>query len=158
MKVGQLNESITVVGSSPILDTDSARISETIGARAVSDLPLNGRNVWNLATTTPGVAALTVNTGATLTLDNTGTNNVNRLNDAAGIALNGGTLNYLGNASANSTQTLGNFTLGAGNSTINAIAGTGFTDQQTASPLAEMAQENPSPEATSTHAPGGGVG
>ena len=36
MKVGQLNESITVVGSSPILDTDSAKISETIGKRAVS--------------------------------------------------------------------------------------------------------------------------
>ena len=57
VKVGQLNESITVVGSSPILDTDSARISETIGKRAVSDLPLNGRNVWSLATTTPGVVA-----------------------------------------------------------------------------------------------------
>jgi carboxypeptidase family protein/TonB-dependent receptor-like protein len=55
MKVGQLNESITVVGASPIIDTDSARISETIGKRAVSDLPLNGRNVWSLASTTPGV-------------------------------------------------------------------------------------------------------
>jgi len=53
MKVGQLNESITVVGASPILDTDSAKISETIGKRAVADLPLNGRNVWSLATTTP---------------------------------------------------------------------------------------------------------
>ena len=57
MKVGQLNESITVVGASPILDTDSAKISETIGKRAVADLPLNGRNVWSLATTTPGVVA-----------------------------------------------------------------------------------------------------
>jgi len=55
MAVGALNESITVAGSAPIIDTDSARISETIGARAVSDLPLNGRNVWNLASTTPGV-------------------------------------------------------------------------------------------------------
>ena len=57
MKVGQLNESITVIGASPILDTDSAKISETIGKRAVADLPLNGRNVWNLAATTPGVVA-----------------------------------------------------------------------------------------------------
>jgi Carboxypeptidase regulatory-like domain len=57
VKVGQLNESITVVGASPILDTDSARISETIGAKAVADLPLQGRNVWSLATTTPGVVA-----------------------------------------------------------------------------------------------------
>jgi len=55
MKVGALNESITVIGSSPIIDTDSARISETIGKRAVSELPLNGRNVWSLASTTPGV-------------------------------------------------------------------------------------------------------
>jgi hypothetical protein len=55
MKVGALNESINVVASSPILDTDSARISETIGTRAVRDLPLNGRNVWSLANTTPGV-------------------------------------------------------------------------------------------------------
>ena len=30
MRVGQVNESLTVVGSSPIIDTDSARISETI--------------------------------------------------------------------------------------------------------------------------------
>src|SRR5207244_10714207 len=42
-------------GSSAIIATDSARLSETIGKRAVSDLPLNGRNVWNLASTTPGV-------------------------------------------------------------------------------------------------------
>src|SRR5713226_2099874 len=55
MKVGQLNESVTVVGASPIIDTDSAKISETIGKRAISELPLNGRNVWSLASTTPGV-------------------------------------------------------------------------------------------------------
>src|SRR6266508_2281717 len=55
MRVGQLNESITGVASSPTLDTDSAKISETIGAHAISELPLNGRNVWSLARTTPGV-------------------------------------------------------------------------------------------------------
>ena len=55
MTVGQSNESITVVAATPILDTDSARISETINMRAVSDLPSNGRNVWSLASTTPGV-------------------------------------------------------------------------------------------------------
>jgi hypothetical protein len=55
MNIGQLNESITVVATSPILDTDSAKISETINMRAVSDLPSNGRNVWSLASTTPGV-------------------------------------------------------------------------------------------------------
>jgi Carboxypeptidase regulatory-like domain/TonB-dependent Receptor Plug Domain len=55
LQVGGVNESITVAGSSPIIDTDTAKISETIGEREVVDLPLSGRNVWNLASTTPGV-------------------------------------------------------------------------------------------------------
>ena len=38
-----------------MLATDSAAVSETINERAVVDLPLIGRNVWNLASTTPGV-------------------------------------------------------------------------------------------------------
>jgi len=55
LQVGGVNESITVAGVSPIIDTDSAKISETISGREVVDLPLAGRNVWNLASTTPGV-------------------------------------------------------------------------------------------------------
>jgi len=55
VQVGAVNESITVAGTSPIIDTDSAKISETISEREVVDLPLAGRNVWNLASTTPGV-------------------------------------------------------------------------------------------------------
>jgi len=55
LQVGGVNETITVAGTSPIIDTDSAKISQTIGERAVVELPLNGRNVWNLASTTPGV-------------------------------------------------------------------------------------------------------
>ena len=38
-----------------MLATDSAAVSETIGKRAIVDLPLSGRNVWSLASTTPGV-------------------------------------------------------------------------------------------------------
>ena len=35
--------------------TDSAVVSETIGKREIIDLPINGRNVWSLASGTPGV-------------------------------------------------------------------------------------------------------
>ena len=38
-----------------MLNTDSAVVSETIGKRAIVELPLSGRNVWSLASTTPGV-------------------------------------------------------------------------------------------------------
>jgi hypothetical protein len=55
LQVGGVNETITVAGTSPIIDTDSAKISQTIDERAVVDLPLSGRNVWSLASTTPGV-------------------------------------------------------------------------------------------------------
>jgi len=55
LQVGAIAESITVIGGSPVIDTDSAKIAETIGQRAVVELPLSGRNVWTLASTTPGV-------------------------------------------------------------------------------------------------------
>ena len=55
MQVGALNETITVAGTSPIIDTDRATVSETIRSRAIVELPLSGRNVWSLASTTPGV-------------------------------------------------------------------------------------------------------
>src|SRR5258705_9286023 len=57
LKVGGLTELVTVEAKSQMLSTDSATVSETIGKRAIVELPLNGRNVWNLAATTPGVLA-----------------------------------------------------------------------------------------------------
>ena len=55
LKVGGLTESVNVEAKAQVLNTDSAVVSETIGKRAVVDLPLAGRNVWALASTTPGV-------------------------------------------------------------------------------------------------------
>ncbi|HZY06998.1 MAG TPA: carboxypeptidase-like regulatory domain-containing protein, partial [Ilumatobacteraceae bacterium] len=57
LKVGGLTESVNVEAKAQLLNTDSAVVSETIGKRAIVELPLNGRNVWNLAATTPGVLA-----------------------------------------------------------------------------------------------------
>src|SRR4051794_30863682 len=57
LKVGGLTESVNVEARAQVLTTDSAVVSETIGKRAIVELPLNGRNVWNLAATTPGVLA-----------------------------------------------------------------------------------------------------
>ena len=55
MQVGGVTESVNVEATAQVLDTDSAAVSETIGERAVVDLPVLGRNVWSLASTTPGV-------------------------------------------------------------------------------------------------------
>ena len=85
-------------------------------------LTLSGVN-GALASTT----ALNLNRGGTLLLDNSGSNNTNRVNDAGSVNLNGGTLNYVGSSSAASTETFGAVTLGAGASTIATANGSGQT-------------------------------
>ncbi len=82
-------------------------------------LTVSGAGVL-LATT-----AITVNPGATFTLDNTGTNVFNRINSVSTVTLAGGTLNYLGAANTASTQSFGTLTFSAGNSTVQTTAGTG---------------------------------
>jgi hypothetical protein len=49
LKVGGLTESVNVEAKAQLLTTDSATVSETIGKRAIVELPLNGHNVWSLA-------------------------------------------------------------------------------------------------------------
>jgi hypothetical protein len=55
LQIGQLTESVNVEAAAQVLNTDRATVSETIGERAIVELPLSGRNVWSLASTTPGV-------------------------------------------------------------------------------------------------------
>ena len=57
LPVGALAESVNVEAKAQVLDTDRATVSQTIGERAIVELPLSGRNVWSLASTTPGVLA-----------------------------------------------------------------------------------------------------
>src|SRR5436305_4969801 len=55
LQVGQVTDAVTVEAKAQMLDTDRPTVSTTINEKAVVDLPLNGRNVWNLAAITPGV-------------------------------------------------------------------------------------------------------
>jgi hypothetical protein len=55
LQVGTLNETVTVAASTTFLATDTAAVAESIGQREIVELPLAGRNVWNLASATPGV-------------------------------------------------------------------------------------------------------
>jgi Carboxypeptidase regulatory-like domain len=55
LQVGGVSETVNVESTAQILNTDRATVSETIGGRAIVEPPLSGRNVWSLASTTPGV-------------------------------------------------------------------------------------------------------
>src|SRR3989442_4907103 len=48
MVLGSATESVTVRGGAPLLDTESSAIGTVVEQRKVNELPLNGRNVFNL--------------------------------------------------------------------------------------------------------------
>jgi hypothetical protein len=55
MEVGSASESITVEGGTPMLDTESSSVGTVVEQHKANDLPLNGRNVFNLIALAPSV-------------------------------------------------------------------------------------------------------
>ena len=55
MEVGDVNQSVEVQADAPLLQTETANLSQVVGTRAVQELPLNGRNILNLIALAPGV-------------------------------------------------------------------------------------------------------
>jgi hypothetical protein len=57
LKVGQMSESLTIIGETPLIETGNATLGIVIDEKKVVDLPLNGRNFAQLGTLIPGVVA-----------------------------------------------------------------------------------------------------
>jgi hypothetical protein len=55
LEVGAVSETITVVGSSPLVQTSSSELGTTVDEEQIQTLPLNGRNFVSLTRTVPGV-------------------------------------------------------------------------------------------------------
>jgi hypothetical protein len=55
MMLGSVSESVTVEGSASPLDTESSSLGTVIQRREANELPLNGRNVFNLIALAPSV-------------------------------------------------------------------------------------------------------
>ncbi len=55
LTVGQVSEHVVVSGGAPPISTDDASVREVISEHSVAELPLNGRDPLQLATTAPGV-------------------------------------------------------------------------------------------------------
>jgi outer membrane receptor protein involved in Fe transport len=55
MKLGEIAESVLVVGESPMVDTRNSSTGGLIAEEQIKGLPLNGRSYIELATLTPGV-------------------------------------------------------------------------------------------------------
>src|SRR6185369_4883110 len=55
MTLGDVSETVTVEGGSPLVNTESATVSTVIDRTFVENLPLNGRSFQTLIMLTPGV-------------------------------------------------------------------------------------------------------
>jgi hypothetical protein len=59
LKVGATQESITVVATAALVDTQSSALSALVTEKTIEELPLNGRNYIGLATLQPGIINFT---------------------------------------------------------------------------------------------------
>src|SRR5712691_10510741 len=66
LQVGQVSETVDVVASAPLLESQSSSIGRVIPGDFVNELPLNGRNFVSLAITTPGVNGTGFSTTGTI--------------------------------------------------------------------------------------------
>ena len=93
MEVGARSESVTVEGVAAAVETVNPTLGQSVTARPAVDLPLNGRNVLDLALLQPGVTE--VNPGAT-TNDQSGSFGVaGGKSDSVTFLLDGGNNNDL---------------------------------------------------------------
>lgn len=69
LKVGNIQQSVTVQASGTQVESSTAQLGTVIGQKAVSDLPLDGRNFTQLLDLTPGVTP--ISTGQNHTASNT---------------------------------------------------------------------------------------
>ncbi len=83
LQLGSESTTVEVTASSPLLQADSATVSSTVTAKAVQDLPLNGRNFVQLVALVPGA-----NEGPGNGLSSGGRPDDRRTN-AAGLSVNG---------------------------------------------------------------------
>jgi carboxypeptidase family protein len=73
LKLGTTQQAVTVAGESPLMETDSSVLADTIDTKEVVNLPLQGRNMFSLALLVPGWASTGVSTtgiSTTGTFDN----------------------------------------------------------------------------------------
>jgi hypothetical protein len=57
LPIGQASETVEVTAETPLLQAETSSLGQVIEERKANELPLNGRNVFNLITVSPGVVS-----------------------------------------------------------------------------------------------------
>lgn len=77
------------------------------------------------------LSTITIGSAATLTLDNSSTTILNRISDSAALTMNGGSFNFIGNATGTASETAGALTLSTGHNTATVTPGAGGSTTMT---------------------------
>jgi hypothetical protein len=57
LELGNVNQVVEVTAETPLLQPETSSLGTVVGTRTANELPLNGRNIFNLTTITPSVVA-----------------------------------------------------------------------------------------------------
>ncbi|MGD0570755.1 MAG: TonB-dependent receptor [Candidatus Sulfotelmatobacter sp.] len=57
LQVGEVSQVVEVTSETPLLQTESASLGQVVDQRKADELPLNGRNIFNLITVSPAAVA-----------------------------------------------------------------------------------------------------
>src|SRR5580692_2743799 len=57
LTLGQVSEVVEVTGETPLIQTESSSLGQVVEQRKADELPLNGRNIFNLITVSPAAVA-----------------------------------------------------------------------------------------------------
>lgn len=57
LTVGQVTETVEVTSETPLLQTETSSLGQVVDERKANELPLNGRNIFNLITVSPAAVA-----------------------------------------------------------------------------------------------------
>jgi hypothetical protein len=57
LQVGEVSQVVEVTGETPLLQAETSSLGQVVDQRKANELPLNGRNIFNLITVSPGAVA-----------------------------------------------------------------------------------------------------
>ncbi len=77
LQVGSVNESITVSGAAPIVNTENGAVSTVVDHSYVANVPLNGRTLQGLILLTPGIVTNSPQSGSSASIGQQGEFSVN---------------------------------------------------------------------------------
>jgi len=95
LEVGQIEQTITVTGESPVVDTKS-NVQQTVMGQDILERVPTGRDVWSLAKIIPGVTVSTYDVGGTQGMQQSGMSAHGSREDDKTFAIDGMSVNWPG--------------------------------------------------------------